>query len=232
MLLLLLYPFRKRLKFMGRWGAVRYWFQAHMLLGIIGPTLILFHANFKLGSMNSNIALASMLLVAASGLVGRHIYSKIHYGLYGRRASLQELRREAEENQGAPGLGFDEALRIRECLQAFEADLLAPRRGVMRSAWRLLALGIKTRWTRIRLARELRRILRVKADNCNWDRRTRRKRTDAARLYISTYLATVRKVAEFSFYERFFALWHILHLPLFIFLMLAVIVHIIAVHLY
>ncbi len=232
MLLLLLYPLRKKLKFMRRWGKTRFWFKSHMLLGIAGPTLILFHANFGTGSLNSNIALVSMLLVATSGLVGRYFYAKIHYGLFGRRASLRELHRDIAENRGASGLDLEEAGWIRECLQAFEAELLSPRLGVLQSTERLLTIGIKTRWTHIRLSRELKRALRVEAEKCDWDRRTRRKRAREARQYISTYLTTVRKVAEFTFYERLFALWHVLHLPLFFFLVLAAIGHVVAVHLY
>lgn len=232
MLLLLLYPLRKKLKFMRRWGKTRFWFKSHMLLGIAGPTLILFHANFGTGSLNSTIALVSMLMVAASGLVGRYFYAKIHHGLFGRRTSLRELHRDVAENRGAPGLDLDEAVRIRERLQVYEAELLSPRLGVLRSIDRLLTIGFKTRWTRIQTSRELTRALKIEAEKCNWDRRTRRRRAREARLYISTYLTAVRKVAEFTFYERLFALWHVLHLPLFFFLVLAAIMHVVAVHLY
>ncbi len=232
MLLLLLYPLRKKLKFMRRWGKTRFWFKSHMLLGIAGPTLILFHANFGTGSMNSNIALVSMLLVAASGLVGRYFYAKIHYGLFGRRANLRELHRDVAENRGGAGLDFDEAGRIRERLRIYEAELLNSRHGVLRSIERLLTIGIKTRWTRVQTSRELKKALRIEAGKCNWDRRTRRQRGWEARLYISAYLTAVRKVAEFTFYERLFALWHVLHLPLFFFLVLAAIMHVVAVHLY
>jgi hypothetical protein len=58
-------------------GSVVFWFRLHMTLGLIGPTLILFHANFRLGSLNSNVAMFAMLLVAASGIVGRYLYRKI-----------------------------------------------------------------------------------------------------------------------------------------------------------
>ena len=67
MLLLLLYPLRKRMKSLRGLGSVGGWFRLHMVLGLIGPALILFHSNFKLGSLNSNVALFSMLTVAASG---------------------------------------------------------------------------------------------------------------------------------------------------------------------
>jgi hypothetical protein len=40
------------------------------------------------------------------------------------------------------------------------------------------------------------------------------------------------RVAELDSYERLFALWHVLHLPLFFMLLVAGIAHVIAVHLY
>jgi len=60
MLLLLLYPLRKRMKALRGFGRLSAWFRIHMLLGVVGPALILFRCNFKLGSLNSNVALFSM----------------------------------------------------------------------------------------------------------------------------------------------------------------------------
>ncbi len=96
MLLLLLYSARKRAPWLGFLGSVTGWFEAHMVLGVVGPILILFHANFRLGATNSNVALICMLIVSGSGLVGRYIYSRIHYGLYGRKTNLSELQSSAE----------------------------------------------------------------------------------------------------------------------------------------
>jgi len=42
----------------------------------------------------------------------------------------------------------------------------------------------------------------------------------------------VRRVAELATYERLFSLWHLLHLPLFFMLLVAGVVHIVAVHVY
>jgi len=95
MLLLLLYPLRKRLRSMDRFLSVKFWFRVHMLFGILGPVAIpvaiLYHSSFSLGSMNSSIALVCMLSVASSGLVGRYLYVKIHHGLYGAQTQLSEL---------------------------------------------------------------------------------------------------------------------------------------------
>ena len=97
MLLLLVYPARKRVRALKFLGTTKHWFQAHMVLGIVGPVLVLFHSNFSLGATNSNVALACMLVVSGSGLLGRYFYTRIHHGLHGRRANLAELKDYAEK---------------------------------------------------------------------------------------------------------------------------------------
>src|SRR4030081_2104077 len=93
----LLYAVRKRVPSLRFLGSVPKWFQTHMILGIVGPVCILLHCGFSLGATNSNIALFSMLTVAGSGIFGRYFYSKIHHGLYGRKASLAELQQRARD---------------------------------------------------------------------------------------------------------------------------------------
>ncbi|HMA73173.1 MAG TPA: hypothetical protein VKP67_17080 [Xanthobacteraceae bacterium] len=112
MVLLLLYPLRKRVRFLRLLGTVAFWFRAHMVLGILGPTLILLHANFRLGSINSNVALAAMLVVATSGIIGRYLYGKIHLGLYGRKAVVREILADADALKGLIGAGLPIADRV------------------------------------------------------------------------------------------------------------------------
>jgi hypothetical protein len=97
MLLLLGYPLRKRMTSLKILGSVSGWFRILMSLGVIGPALILLHANFKLGSLNSNVALLAMLTVAGSGLVGRYLFSRIHPGLYRRRAQIGKLHADVKK---------------------------------------------------------------------------------------------------------------------------------------
>ena len=119
MLLLLLYPLRKRMQFLGVIGTVTFWFRAHMILGVVGPVLILLHANFRLGSINSNVALMAMLVVATSGIVGRYLYGKIHLGLYGRKAVVQEILADADALKGVIGADLPVADRVIAQLNAF-----------------------------------------------------------------------------------------------------------------
>ena len=50
--------------------------------------------------------------------------------------------------------------------------------------------------------------------------------------YIDDRLAATRRVVEFAAFERLFSLWHALHLPLFLMLLIAGVVHVVAVHVY
>jgi hypothetical protein len=49
---------------------------------------------------------------------------------------------------------------------------------------------------------------------------------------VRLHLAAVRKAAAFEFYDRLFGLWHVLHLPLFIILIFAAGIHVVAAHLF
>ncbi len=124
MLALLLYSVRKRIPLLRNLGATRHWFRMHMTLGIVGPVIILYHSNFQVGSVNSQVALYCTLLVAASGVVGRYVYAKIHNGLYGSSSSLRELVRTVHESKGQsnqrPGLNA----QVREQLARHAGNVL------------------------------------------------------------------------------------------------------------
>jgi hypothetical protein len=232
MLVLLLYPLRKRMNSLRHLGSVGGWFRLHMMLGIVGPALILFHSNFKLGALNSNVALIAMLTVAASGLIGRYLYGRIHLGLYGRRAEIEELLADVDELKNAIEGGLLLPDDLYAALDAYAARALAGRRGATSSLLALLGLRLRWRSERARLVRETERHVRVAGKELRWSWRLTRKRSRNIRELLGRFFAAVNKAAAFAFYERLFALWHILHVPFFILLVLTAIVHVVAVHLY
>ena len=228
MLLLMLYPLRKHLRLMRKMGPTKYWFRTHMLFGVLGPVCILFHSGFQLGSMNSNIALFCMLIVASSGLVGRYFYIRIHHGLYGRKATLQEL----QQHSRLIGEALIEKLKttpwILERIQRFEKSVSKQSTSLIGSLWTLLSLGIRTWFLYL--------IFRSSSDakrySLSEDYTVNRRYRTHLNLHIGAHLASIRKVAEFRFYERFFAIWHVVHYPLFLMLVVSGVIHVIAVHMY
>ncbi len=218
MLLLLLYPLRKHSRLMRNFGPVKYWFKAHMLFGVLGPLCILFHSGFQLGSLNSNTALFCMLVVATSGLVGRYFYTRIHHGLYGRKATLHELQQHAAMLKASLNEQLAHAPALLEKVTAFEARVSKQPNNLLVSFLTLLLLGLRT-WF-VYLTVTITPISRHAPYNRHLVR------------HIGAHLASIRKVAEFHFYERLFAIWHVLHFPLFLMLIISGVIHVIAVHMY
>lgn len=232
LLAVFLYPLRKRLRFMRAWGASKGWFALHMACGIAGPFLILAHSRFHIGSLNAGVALWSMLLVAASGIVGRFIYVRIHHGLYGTRLSLAQLQAEVGLDADAMRSKLAFAPRVAQGLADFEAAALAPRKGALLAAWRFLTLGLRARWVRRRCTREFARAYRLHARAFGWDAARQRRHLAGGRSLIEDYVAGVQRVAQFGRYERLFSLWHVLHVPLVWMMLLSAIAHVVAVHAY
>jgi hypothetical protein len=232
MLLLMLYPLRKHARWMRGLGAVRHWFRAHMMMGVIGPVCILYHCNFQLGSMNGNIALFSMLLVATSGLVGRYFYTRIHYGLYGRKADLELLGSDSATAKSHMDFVFELVPDLRERLGKLDVVVTASGSGVLAGLLHVPLVWIRSRWCGVVAWFSLRRALRTAARRNDWTADQRRHYYRSSRFWLRTYLETVRRVAGFTFYERLFSLWHVLHLPLFLMLVITGSIHVYAVHLY
>jgi hypothetical protein len=232
MLLLLLYSVRKRFRFTRNLGASKYWFRAHMALGVIGPILILYHCNFKIGSLNSQVALYCTLLVAASGLVGRYLYAQIHNGLYGRKTSLRELSSQLSQTstplQSANGFGDD----IRMQLAAFADEALQPSNSVWEGVAKSIAIGWGTRMAFLQLTWQLRRQLIARSLVSTAVREHRGEFERTARRFLRQRLREIRRVAQFSAYERLFFLWHVVHVPFFFMMVLSAVVHVLAVHMY
>jgi hypothetical protein len=232
MLLLLVYPLRKHLRWTRNMGPVRHWFRAHMLMGILGPVCILYHCNFQLGSTNGNIALFSMLLVAVSGLVGRYFYTRIHYGLYGKKADLEHLSSDAAIAKSFMDKTFEASPELHIRLQDLERQAVAPLHGYIAGVARVFAVNLKSRWYALTAGPSMRRASKHPAWGEQLTAEQRRVFYRHARYYLHAYLETVRKVAGLSFYESLFSLWHILHLPFFFMLLITGFVHVYAVHMY
>ncbi len=220
MLLLLTYPLRKHWSKMSRMGPVKTWFKVHMLFGVLGPSFILFHSSFSLGSLNSSVALICMLLVASSGLIGRYLYARIHHGLYGASRQMKEFQvdmDEAEERLERE-ISFDKSdeIRLHEYSQHFNSDS----KSVLFSLHELFSTSVLTRMS---MPKEM-ALLNGRGIN--------QEEMKAARKLLRRYFASIRRTARFRFYRNMFGLWHVLHLPLFIMTIITGFTHVYAVHVY
>jgi len=232
MLSLFLYPLRKRVRALERFGSMQLWFRYHMVAGIGGPLLVLYHSTFRTGSMNGRVALYAMLLVALSGIVGRFLYRHIHHGLYGRQLTLADAGAELESAVSSLGTVFSLQADIEPRLKSFREAAFAPLDGFAQRLWRFLTL----RWQGKRLSKAIRSdAKRILARMEREKKRTRREliiNYRLARTQIDNYLDAIVQTSQLAVWEKLFSLWHVVHIPFIYLLVLSGIVHVVAVHMY
>lgn len=232
---LLLYPLRKRVGFMKNWVPLPKWFKWHMVFGILGPTLIMFHSAFYIGSINAGVALICMLLVSGSGIFGRFFYTKIHYGLYGRDVTQKQLQEDLDGSGDVKSvLSFAPEIQ-RKMVEFRDFATNSSRVGKLKM-WNILTLGIRAKLLSIMLIRNLEDAMYADANEKNWND-VQMERLDELFYqnvnFIRSYLFAVRDLAQFGTYEKLFSLlWHIFHVPLVYMLVFSAIWHVIAVHMY
>jgi hypothetical protein len=227
MLLLVGYPLRKRLRILSGLGRISGWFRLHMVLGILGPALVVLHTNFNLGSLNSRLALLTMLIVVSSGVVGRYLYGKVHKGLYGQYTELRDIVADMtalKSSLGEVGAAFPHIIQRLEWHSARVSN--SPR------LFAVLTSGARLRRERRRMVKDMEKSIVASPQWKSVSRRQRRAYMKELDQRLRLFYAAVKKAERLRLYDRMFSMWHHLHLPLFVMLALTVVIHIIAVHRY
>lgn len=91
-----LYSLRK-LRSDARWGTTAVWLKSHMVMGLVGPYMVLLHTAMKFNGL-AGLAMLLTVVVVVSGLVGRYIYTRVP--------------RTIEEGEAAAGVQHEDLERI------------------------------------------------------------------------------------------------------------------------
>lgn len=229
MVILLGYPLRKRGGSIIP-GSVGTWFKVHMSLGILGPLLVLFHAGFSWRALNSGVALWAMILVVLSGLIGRylhvHIYSR--NSLRHREASeiFSELKRRRDKLDRDGELGQ----AVEQKLTEFQQIVSHPRRRLTRSVASALKLGVAIKYYRHSLVNAAADEVTSHMLILGAGEEEAKAAGVEVRNHLRSYLDALLDAGTFGAFERVFALWHVAHIPLYLFLAVTAIIHILAAH--
>jgi len=226
------YPLRKRVAATRSLGAARLWFAAHMMLGIAAPLLAILHSRLHFGSLNATVAFACMALVAASGLVGRFLYARIHAGLYGAATDASALADEVRRRVVALREGGELDARLDDRIRAYVAHAERAGASGLKHPLRLFALGIR-RFAASRAARRRIKALLAGQDGAQGeDRASLARRAGRKAGLVDAYLRAVQRHAQFRAFQRLFSWWHVLHVLLVWMLVATTIAHVVAVHIY
>jgi hypothetical protein len=232
MLLLLMYSARKRVSWLRWMGSIPAWFEFHMVLGVIGPLLILFHSNFSLGATNSNVALICMLLVASSGVVGRYIYTRLHAHMDGNEDTLEQLKSVGNRlRTQTTSIAFLPGLL--DAIDEVERQYIVPPKGRVLRFLHLFSGPFRMARARWALRREIRHaVSKALMRDSPLIARHAYRIAEVARRYADRRIEAGRRTSEYKMYARLFSFWHVLHIPLFFMLLIAGVVHVIAINVY
>jgi hypothetical protein len=122
--------------------------------------------------------------------------------------------------------------KAKQLLTDYEQRVLQAPRGPLASAIHWVSM----RYTAARLyhsvVRSLNKKLLAAAHRKGWSRSKVRRKQMRLRSMLLEHRNVLRQILEFHFYERLFAIWHLLHMPLFIMMVVTGFVHVYAVHAY
>lgn len=228
MLALLVYPLRKRFRALSVLGPLKHWFRFHLVAGMVGPAIILFHTTFAVGSFNAGFALVSMLLVVASGIVGRYLYRKIHHGLYGSRANAEEMHGAMRRQLDTLAPMLDRLPAVAAEVDRFSSLVTRCPVGFWSGALHFVSLG----WKRMSAGRRIRRAIDAY-------KRLNPKGGALAYVQVSALVESIedalraaQRSAQFATYESLFGFWHVIHIPFLCLMVGTAVVHVVAVHAY
>jgi hypothetical protein len=216
-LFLWLYPIRKRVRKVALPGSVPGWLRVHIVVGLFLPWLVALHAGWRFTGL-AGLAFWAMVVVWASGLVGKYLYGRIPRSRNGLELTLDEIASrhrqlvleisaytgwspQEVEQATLGGVATDSASGVWGAIRRMTADDLARRRALrdLRRRWERSNPGSRT------------------LDRKTWAEVGRLARQQMALEQQVRLLDATRKV---------FRYWHAAHLPVGLTALLAVVVHV------
>lgn len=212
-----LYPLRKKFKALAWTGSVGKWLDVHVTAALTLPLLLAIHAAWRFDGV-IGLGYTAILLVCASGVVGRYLYSHIPRARSGVELSRDEVaaQRRGLVDRIAASTRLDRAVIERTLAVASPP---AEKLGVLRTIFELAA-GDFLRWRRTRALRR-----RWTALAPAGLRPSRRSLDDAVRL-ASREMSLAQQVRLLNATHRVFRWWHVAHRPVAISALIAVAVHV------
>ncbi|MEW5915205.1 MAG: hypothetical protein AB1762_02315 [Gemmatimonadota bacterium] len=215
--LLLLYPLRKRWKALAFTGSLAKWLDVHVAAALALPLLLTIHAAWRSSGV-IGFGFAAMMIVWASGLIGRYVYTRIPRAKSGVELTRDEVaaQRRALVDRIAATTGLA-AAEVERSLRVGSSD--SHRGGLLAAARRMLTNDI-VRW---RMTRHL---------AAQWQAMSRgRQRVSRASLKEALKLASreisldqqARMLEET---RRVLHWWHVAHRPFAFTALIAVVIHV------
>lgn len=212
-----LYPVRKKFRWLAFTGTIAKWFNVHVLAALALPLLVAIHAAWRFDGL-IGLGFWSMMVVWLSGIAGRYVYARIPRGKAGVELTIEEIaaQRKALLGEIAQRSGL-EASVVESTLAAGHGS--AARGGIVATLSRMIADDLARR----RAGRALRRQWRTSGRA----RRKEDKKVVATMLQLARReMALAQQARMLDATQAVFRYWHVLHRPVAVASLAAVLVHV------
>jgi hypothetical protein len=210
MIVMNLYSMRKRLDFMKNLGKLSSWLNFHIFCGLLGPTLILFHCNFKVRGL-VGISFWSMVVSFSSGIIGRYFYVQ----MLRERSHLDEDAKKTEEKlksflvksvQNFNEQSFTEA-KHKALVVAGLPNGLQTELNPFSALYYSVLGDLKLAFVQLKI-------------DLSWPTGTR--------YLLESYAVNVRRALFLSAFQKLMGYWHTFHFPFAIFMYVVAVIHVAA----
>jgi hypothetical protein len=210
-----LYPLRKKWRSLAWTGAIGRWLDIHVTTALGLPLLLTIHAAWRADGV-IGLGFGAMLVVCASGVIGRYLYVRIPRARSGVEMSLEELSGLRQSMLGEIAAGLKAP--IDEVSKALTMPERAPATSVFQVLERLML-------------DDYRRILRTRQLSKEWGSRpgADRKAISNVVKLASREMALTDQSHMLEATQRVFRYWHIAHMPFALTALIAVTIHVIVV---
>jgi hypothetical protein len=209
-----IYSSRKRFRLFSSVGKLKHFLEFHIFLCTTGPALVVLHTTFKFGGLVA-ISFWSMVAVVLSGVIGRYLYIQIPKGIQGNELSIAEL------NARHATLG-DQLLKEygvpRELLSQIDALARPSRPAAELSTMETLHFLVLSDFRRGRKLRAIAGMFR----SHNFPHAALKRFLSIA----SDRLVLTRRIALLEKLRSLFTLWHVIHFPFSIIMLIILLVHV------
>jgi hypothetical protein len=230
MLCSIFYALLKRIRFINALGKNETWFYAHLVCGIVGPLLIIFHTTFQIKSINSGVAFFCLLAILLSGLFGRYFYTHMSYRSHRIYRDIGDVE-----------------LDLLSALQNHHCSTSKPTKAALT---KLIVNGLKTpKWWYQNIPQMIkmfisatscyRLLMRDIKSTCSkakkryqWDKVTYKEMLKDNKHLVRNYIYRIIKLSLMSMAQNSLTSWRTFHINLLYLLALTATAHIIAVHMY
>jgi len=216
-LFLWLYPLRKKFRWLSFTGTMAKWLDTHVLSALALPLLVAIHSAWRFEGL-IGLGFWSMMVVWASGIVGRYVYSRIPRGKAGVEMTIEEIAAQRKDliEEISKRSGLDAEL----VAKTLSTGMSTPAKGgVGATLYRM----IRDDFARRRGARALRRLWKERG----WTKRKADRKMIPAMLQLARReMALGQQARMLSATHAVFRYWHVLHRPVAIAALVAVIVHV------